>query len=1131
MIRPAPTAAARAAVIAIAAAAALAGSWAASPDVAWNGRVVDLDTAEPLAAVEILAEASGARATSRQDGTFEIRAVAPDRLRLSTSEHLPAALELREDMPGDLGTLALERGAVLAGRLVDAAGPVAGRLVVLQTSRGDGSDERRQVLTRADGGFRFGPLVSGPMRHAELIVAGAGRLLDLPTLPARTIDFGALRVPARVRVDGRVVTEGARAVAGALVGLLPLGLVGSADRPPREPAWTVAETDSDGRFSLEVAPEPHEVIVAERQHLPWSRRAVHVAGETDLGELRLSRGATLDGRVVDPDGTPVPGARIEIWDVRGPAFRTEWFFRERVAATADEAGRFRLGPLPPGADVVIRVQAEGFLADRRQLAVPEEPQAPEARFELRPAGRIIGKVVGASRRPVVGARIDTARAFDNLTGGGVRTAVRSDGDGRFELDVEPGEWSPSVGAAGHFSEEARDIEVLPGATSRVKVVLPPVAARLEVTELKLRLLSPDGVPLPGARLRVSRKGSGPRGLRLPAEVSTGADGVARFGGVPVGRYAVRLLDHRLVSPRPDRIRWLQPREPFDVIRDAETVTVRVRTEEAELVSVAGRVVDASGRPVAGANVVLETPELTAGVPRQLHAVSDSLGTFRFERVHRLPYRVHAFRPGHATGFGRDALEPGPDGLEGLQVTLPRGATVTGRIVASEPVEAERLSVRASPSLDAGPLERHGPSWVEPDGRFYILDVGPGAWTVGTSTDTEQYVSARVTVEPGATVVQSAPLVLPPSIRVAGRLRYRGEPLTEGNVTLWGPGSEHGLFDGVLDEAGRFEIRVPRAGSYRVSVRTPRVASLYSFPEPMRLEPDRPVELTVRAGAISGRVVDAGTGSPIGDARIRTQPPPAPVMMTHSWPQFLRLDSAGRFRMGKVSAGEWQLEVTAPGYAQRNVHVEVGDEDVDDVVIELQRSPGLHLRLQTGSGEAIEGAWLFWQPIGGGDVLDRLAFPEGDPDFHWQGVPLEDGVLTALGEARAARLHVDDDGRPVDVVLRPAAELRLEVAGLEGAPAEAVLRLFDADGIAVAARGIGGFSPDPPGPRLDPGAYGRHRGILAFPRAKDGRFRVRTLVPGRYRAVVEAADGRRWEGEVVVRPGRLTEAALPGNGTG
>src|SRR5882762_5155000 len=80
-----------------------------------------------------------------------------------------------------------------------------------------------------------------------------------------------------------------------------------------------------------------------------------------------------------------------------------------------------------------------------------------------------------------------------------------------------------------------------------------------------------------------------------------------------------------------------------------------------------------------------------------------------------------------------------------------------------------------------------------------------------------------------------------------------------------------------------------------------------------------------AAPVTGRVLDAGTGEPIADARVRVLAPPVETAT----------DRAGNFRFGDLGSGSYELEASRVGYQPERRAVTV---DSSGAAIEFRLEP-------------------------------------------------------------------------------------------------------------------------------------------------------------------------------------------------
>lgn len=286
---------------------------------------------------------------TRADGSFRIELVPAGELtfvvegrqvRSPTSWSATSAARLE---------IVVGSGARVTGR-VESAGTPARAVVSLETARG-----RRDVTTAADGTFTFddvlGRIVISARRDAE---TSAGITLDVE--PGTTHDI-TLELATSLRIDGRVISRRGDPLPG-------LWLRGQCVGAPLVEAS--AQTASDGRFRMSVARQPE--CTAVRFHAVAAARG-HMVAETDPAEvvltgedasmtvvLTLRDAARLRARVLDPGGTPVPGASVT---VRNAVMGAE----PRLGST-DQTGVATISALLPGWYSVTAADASGRQATR-----------------------------------------------------------------------------------------------------------------------------------------------------------------------------------------------------------------------------------------------------------------------------------------------------------------------------------------------------------------------------------------------------------------------------------------------------------------------------------------------------------------------------------------------------------------------------------------------------------------------------------------------------------------------------------------------------------------------------------------------------------------------------------------------
>lgn len=433
-----------------------------------------------------------------------------------------------EDVERDLRLPAMQTHT---GTVTDPNGrPIAGASVVVGETGGRGERVRQIAVTDATGYFEGRcPLASGSIvaRHPDYSQSISRRLLvGRPSY----LKLEPLDDP----VDVRVTDPDGKPVVGCLVGMLPQSQ-DMAILPPYH-RWT----DEHGCCTLPGPGRRHAAIVA--QHDAWASRHVPYERTGERVELRLGRGATVKGVLLDADGEPLVGRGVAllvtVQKTNEPAGSMM-----QLRCRTDEAGRFRFEHAPLG---LLQVR---YSSDRNDVVGPPMFQfvvagaTVDARdggeHEVRLVARKMRNITGTLRTPlglpVVGYHIlavpDIGTAAHRMFR---RRAARTDTDGRFVL--------PDVS-----SEESYRLGVFPPSRWWPNPTTWPIAmlavdceqpveavvdtSRRLVASLTCQVLRPDGKPTRGASLELRHLD-----YHSPFVTTTDASGNGGFQGLQAGEY-------------------------------------------------------------------------------------------------------------------------------------------------------------------------------------------------------------------------------------------------------------------------------------------------------------------------------------------------------------------------------------------------------------------------------------------------------------------------------------------------------------------------------------------------------------------------------------------------------------------
>lgn len=1058
------------------------------------GRVVSAADGRPMAGALVWADDPGAPAKTGADGGYRLSGPVGRELFLGAAapgffQETGRRLVQAGDRKGP--TLALEPALTAAGVVVDEQGrPVPGVEVKASVETAGPMRSARMfesggtARTSAAGRFRIRNLMAGVGHQLKLSRKGYAPLTaDLPPVEPGRAPAEQRFVLLRGRMAfGRVVGPNDQPVAGARVVVRPapagdrmammMRMFRSADDDQRE-----AAADVNGRFEIPDLPAgTFELTARGSGYAPITVPGLEIpagGGATDLGTVMLVQGVALEGFVVDPKGRPVEGAEVFVAEATGdiiPRGRPD----STPAAVTGQDGFFRVDDRRAGETVNVDVRRPGFAAGGAPgvLAPTEEP----VRIVLKPTSAVEGRVVDADGKAVAGARVALvpteptamSRGFMMFSTSGTRNALSAD-DGSFRLeDVAPGPVELRAEAAGKQTGVLSNLEVASGQDLKgVEVVLATAAV------VEGRVLA-SGRPVPGAEVQIVEPdmGRGTRFFMAPMATSDG-DGYYRLDGVAPGTRTVQ-VEHKSHSKA---VRELEVR--------AGANSLDISLEKGAEVS--GRVVDADGRPVPSARVLLYEGNRFWDLPS---ATSGADGSFTLEGVADGTYRVKAEKEGFAGGEGEEVTVAGSVG--GVEVKLSTGGAIVGQLKGLDFTELSQVRVMTLGFAGS----RTGR--VSPDGSYRIDNVGPGEHRVSASVRGEREAEGKVILEPGETEVR-LDLDFVEGLVLTGRVTRNGEPATGYVVTLEGPSER--LLD--TDHEGRFRFDGLEPGRYELAVMSRRMEGAHK--ETLELTRDDEIEIRLATAALTGRVVDSSDRSPVSGATVSLLAAEGDEDMGFFTPES-RTDSEGVFRLPDVPEGSWRVRAVLAGYGPGEVDVRVdADSPPEELEIPLQVTEGVTLEVALSTGRwprSVRTAVI--DPAG--RVVASSTYPTGE-NGRLRVASVAPGSWDLLLDADAAApvvVPVTAPGHAGRVVLPLPGSLDLKVPALAESRVGAKVRLTDANGK----------------PYRNAWQPGRTDIDL-----HAGARKLERLAPGTWKIDVTADDGRTWSATATVTAGSTEPVTL------
>ncbi|MBN2180506.1 MAG: redoxin domain-containing protein [Sedimentisphaerales bacterium] len=295
-------------------------------------------------------------------------------------------------------------------------------------------------------------------------------------------------------------------------------------------------TGADGKATITNLPKTSCSFYAELKG--------YAAGLSFSGSrpIRLSKGATVSGTVLDEDKKPVEGALIK--------FHTEWMWNFFLTRT-DSQGRFRLEDLPAeGWDMSPWGQSAGANGIYVITIEHEDYIAPEAQDTFKSGDIVEDFAIDAYRGTLINCRVVDVNTNLSLAGARIygsnesgRIDGRTDANGVLTVRVMSGQTSFYFGSPpeglymlrGENPPESSIRFDAQGEEKTVTIKSPPVAGRLTTVKGKVRL--PDGSPAANIKISTTNSESYETltwGGAGGAYTSTNSDGSFEMKEVPAG---------------------------------------------------------------------------------------------------------------------------------------------------------------------------------------------------------------------------------------------------------------------------------------------------------------------------------------------------------------------------------------------------------------------------------------------------------------------------------------------------------------------------------------------------------------------------------------------------------------------
>jgi uncharacterized GH25 family protein len=623
----------------------------------------------------------------------------------------------------------------LDGQVVDRDGNGVGDAEVTLSS-----EPSRTAKTQGDGSFAFDGVVG---RGYELsarkgaLIGEAHYKLTAQSPPV------VIRVGAGAALDIAVTGDDGKPIAGADVA---------------SGKELTARTNDDGRAKLEpLHPGWIGVHVTASGYAPASAFAtVGSANATGKLDVRLHRGTSVSGRVVDEAGKPIANARVQL--------SSSWGSADGDAAHSNDTGEFTIAAVAAGAHTLSATAADHAPVRSSPVTVADRPVA-GIEIKMKAGGVVYGTVTDAAGKPVPFATIRVAAANRQMWEMAPRQAT-TNRQGAFELRGLARAKLQARAESDASASQIVDVDLAATQRKEVKLVLDVAGTIAGI------VVDDTGKPVPEVQVSAFPDvfaGGDTSAMMLGGLASATSDGAGGFTirGLADGAYKVS-------AARAGASPWRDFGEHGTTARVGDQSVRVVLATPGEL---RGRLV------VAGASTPPKLASIAIGYQPPTPANAD--GTFALLDVAPGTYDVHFRGADFAEKVQRDVkIEPGkPTDLGTVEVL--RGRRVTGKVVDSSGSPVAGAKVRCGDVLwslsgaddqsdSFGAMSGIRSTTSDQDGAFVIVGVSAKPMNVGADHP-DRGSSIAQKVPGGADDPPPVTLSLHGLGSIAGKVTMKGQP--------------------------------------------------------------------------------------------------------------------------------------------------------------------------------------------------------------------------------------------------------------------------------------------------------------------------------------------------------------------
>ncbi len=572
----------------------------------------------------------------------------------------------------------------------DAKGPLDTARVRIAPKTGEVS----VLETKADG------TAQATLAPGEYTVAASAKDHEPKDAPSFTLEPGETeRLTITLVAGGRTLTGTVTDVSGGPIAGARIDAAKLDRRARPDAAIATTMTGADGKYTLGVA-EGQLLVAARSPDYAAQSRYVEVGSAGALADFQLVPGGVIEGVVVDDRSKqPVGGASVSARRDSASIMLAEGGAR---TVTAGPDGRFRIAGLRPGA------YGLGAKADGRRTRSPTQvglgvaEQVTDVQLLVGRAPVVRGIVVDEEAKPIAGARVVT---FGDLGS----EDVRSDDKGAFAIE--------GLDVGDHLLLAQLDTHV-PATPTSVIVADKDVDGVVLRMKQAGKLVGHVEPRQPGCEIGLETDTDRPM---MPMEM------LARSGSTRVSD-ATGNFEIAPIAPSKLAITARCTSGDYGKAEVAWTPSTKdVVVAVTPGASIAGKLVDGSGKPIAGATVAanaltntVRTTIVNGMVTSGIQGITNATGIYKLEGLSPGTYRMTALergRPLRAKGEPPTVTLAAAEKKTGVDLQVDRPNGVIKGVVTSpdgKPLADAWVSVQQDfDSMVRGAIGERGPSGPPP----------------------------------------------------------------------------------------------------------------------------------------------------------------------------------------------------------------------------------------------------------------------------------------------------------------------------------------------------------------------------------------------------------------------------------